>query len=119
MSTEPVPRETVKLITCVLNDEQNGKRLLSALKQRNIIRANSINCRGFASLAEVDNKDKLPEPRFVKLIEVIVSEAEADEVFDFIYEEAGIGEPAAGTIFMTALLGSSQYSLPENIPDEE
>ena len=119
--TEPVvPREAAKLITCILNSEKVERVLLHALyTERQITRANSINCRGFASLFEAKAKaDELPKPHFARLIEVIVPESEADEVFDFIYEKAGLDKPGAGVVFMGSLLGASGFSLPQEVPEE-
>lgn len=117
---QAVPREAVKLITCVLSSEKDEKDLLHALyEERQITRANSISCRGFASLFEAKTEaDELPKPHFARLIEVIVPEAEADEVFDFIYEKAGLDKPGAGVVFMESLLGASGFSLPQDVPEE-
>ena len=50
-----VVREAAKLITCVLRSDKKEKELLRVLyKECQITRANSINCRGFASLFEVN-----------------------------------------------------------------
>lgn len=113
-------REPAKLITCVLNSEKDERELLHALyKERQITRANSVNCRGFASLFEAKTEAfKLPEPHFSRLIEVIVPAGEADDVFDFIYEKAGLGKPGAGVVFMAPLRGASSFLLPQDIPEE-
>ncbi len=114
-----VPGEAVKLITCVLHSENVGKELLRTLyKERQITRANSVSCRGFASLFETEAKE-LPEPHFARLIEVIVAEAEADEVFDFIYHKAGLEKPGGGVVFMAPLLGANTFLLPQNIQEED
>lgn len=117
----PVSRDTVKLITCVLNSEKDERELLRALyKERQITRANSVNCRGYASLFEARTKSgELPEPHFARLIEVIVPAAEADEVFDFIFEAADLGRPGAGVIYMAPSLGASSFSLPQDVPEED
>lgn len=114
------PCEAVKLITCVLNSEKDERALLHALyNERQITRANSVNCRGFASLFEAKTEGfKLPEPHFSRLVEVIVPAGEADDVFDFIYEKAGLGKPGAGVVFMAPLLGASRFLLPQDIPEE-
>lgn len=118
---QTVPREAVKLISCVLNSKEVERTLLRALyKERQITRANSVKCRGYASLFEAKTKTgELPIPQFARLIEVVVPEAEADELFDFIYRKAGLGKPGAGVIFMAPLLGASSFSLPQDVPEEE
>lgn len=116
-----VQREAAKLISCVLHSETVEQELLRALyEQRQITRVNWIKCRGYASLFEVKTETgELPKPHFARMIEVTVPAAEADELFDFIYEKAGIGEPGAGVVFMTPLLGASSFSLPEDMLLEE
>jgi nitrogen regulatory protein PII len=118
---QPVRHQAVKLITCILNSEKDEKKLLQALyEERHINRANSVNCRGFASLFEAKTAaGELPIPHFARLVEVVVSGAEADEIFDFIYEKAGLGKPGAGVMFMASLLGASSFSLPQDIPQED
>ena len=115
-----LPIKSVKLITCVLNSENGEGELLHALyEEKKITRANCIKCRGYASLFDAKTVgDELPEPRFARMIEVIVPEAEADEVFDFIYEKAGLGKPGAGVVYMALLMGASCYSLPRDVPQE-
>ena len=115
-----LPIKEVKLITCVLNSENGERELLHALyEEKRITRANCIKCRGYASLFDAKTVgDELPEPRFARMIEVIVPKAVADEVFDFIYEKAGLGKPGAGVVYMAPLLTASSYSLPRDVPQE-
>ncbi|HID72535.1 TPA: hypothetical protein EYP38_01220 [Candidatus Micrarchaeota archaeon] len=115
-----LPIKVVKLITCILNSENGEGELLHALyEEKQITRAHSIKCRGYASLFDAKTVgDELPEPRFARMIEVIVPETEADEAFDFIYEKAGLGKPGAGVVYMTPLLGASSFSLPRDVPLE-
>ena len=114
--------KAVKLITCVLNGKNidgEGDLLHALYEEKKITRANSIKCRGFASLFDAKTVgDGLPEPRFARIIEVIVPETEADDVFDFIYEKAELGKPGAGVVYMASLLGASSYSLPRDVPQE-
>ncbi|WP_198265220.1 P-II family nitrogen regulator [sulfur-oxidizing endosymbiont of Gigantopelta aegis] len=110
-----VARETVKLISCLVNSEKAEKELLQALyDEQQIVRANSINCRGYASLFEArSKKNTLPQAHFSYLIEVVVAQVNADTIFDFIFRKAGLDKPGAGVVFMEPLQGASHFSLPD------
>ncbi|MBE9526044.1 MAG: hypothetical protein IME94_03630 [Proteobacteria bacterium] len=114
-------REAVKLISCLVNSEKVQKELLQALyDEQQITRANSINCRGYASLFEARAKaGSLPQAHFSYLIEVLVSQSKADALFDFIFHKAGLDKPGAGIVFMEKLFGASDFSLPDEILKEK
>jgi len=118
---QSVPREAVKLISCIVNSEKTERELLQALyDEQQITRANSINCRGYASLFEARAKaDTLPQAHFAHVIEVVVAESKADAVFDFIFRKAGLDKPGAGVVFMESLYGASNFSLPDKILKEK
>ena len=120
-SDKSVPREAAKLISCLLNSENAERELLQALyDELQITRANSINCRGYASLFEARAKTgTLPQPHFSHLIEVVVSQSNADELFDFIFRKAGLDKPGAGIVFMAPLYGASHFSLPDEVLKEK
>ena len=53
------------------------------------------------------------------MVRVAVAESEADALFDYIYEVAGIGHKGGGTVFMGPLTHMTLFELPEGIPDEK
>ena len=110
-----------KAIYCVLPDDGTDKRVLVELrKTQGILRAGSATRRGIAALADVKTKrGKLPEPDLVRLVHVICSEDQADEIFDFIFWSAQLDKPGRGVMWQQAVTGCTPYELPADIPDEE
>ncbi len=96
------------------------RNMIRALRdEKQITRANSISCRGMAVLAAARSKfGELPEPTLVRKVDVVVPEADADDLYDYIYEKARIGRPQGGAIWMRALTLTSPFFLPEDVPVE-
>ena len=120
-SYQPLPKKAAKLITCVLPDDGSDKALMRKLRQeKQNINTSSVACRGIAVLQRAQSKhDRLPEPHLVRMVEVAVAEEEADALFDYIYETAGIGHEGGGTLFMGPLTSMTPFELPEGVPDEK
>lgn len=110
-----------KLISCVLPDDGSDKKLMRALRNEvKINTANSVSCYGLEVLADADTRyGDLPEPTLVRKVDVVVPAAEADALFDYIYEMADIGRVGGGTIWLGEITLASAYALPEGVPDEK
>jgi len=104
-----------------LPDDGTEKRLIRALRdEKQITRANSESCLGLAILADAKPKvGELPKPTLVRKVDVVVVEADSDELYDYIYEKAHIGRPQGGSIWQSALSLASPFALPGDVPVEE
>ncbi len=89
-----------------------------ALKSRyGIITANMNFARGVGRLTPLAYRG-IGEQTEKEILTVVVSEAQADEIFTFIYHDANINRPHGGLMYMHPLQQNIPFSLPD-IPEEE
>ena len=90
--------------------------MINLLKQETGVCTGNVNSsRGTGSSAGASDFDSWVE---VDVLDVVVDANRADEIFNFIYEKAGIGEGNHGFIIQQNLARSTKFSLPD-LPLEE
>ena len=103
-----------KLITSFL-PHGTGVPMIKLLKQETgICTGNTNSSRGTGSSAGTSDFENWVE---VDVLDVVVDAGRADEIFNFIYEKAGIGEGNHGFMIQQSLIRSTKFSLPD-LPEE-
>ncbi len=105
-----------KLITCLLpKKDSKAFEVAKALHdEKGIETANVSSGRGTGLVKRVSYGVWVE----VDILTVIVSEQQADEIFNFIFEKADINRPHGGFIFQGVLGNATPFILPD-LPEEE
>ena len=107
-----------KSITCIF-PKGPGRKLSLALKsEKDVIAVYYHAVRGESAMAEQRGARGIGESEEKDVLTVVVSPERADDIFEFIYHEAGIGKAHGGFMFQGNLTGFVPLTLPE-LPEEE
>lgn len=109
--------ERQKLLTAIV-PKGTGRKVLLGLRREHGINTGNMNMARGAGMYNPLHKRGVGEQTEKELINVVVPRAQADEIFEYIYHLAEIGEPHRGIIFQSDLMRYSSYQLPENIEEE-
>ncbi len=115
-----VPGDVCKLISAVVADDGTDLAILQGLrKEKGIVQAFSHACLGSSITVEARTKrGRLPEPKMVRFVEIVVPESRASEVFEYVCSVARVDQAGHGVVWQAGSTFCTPYALPEDVPDE-
>ena len=119
-ASPPVVSKTCKMILCVLPDDGCHAKLLKSIKEDGrTARATCQSCLGIDTLADASVRPgTLPDAYLARIVRIVVEADHADDLFEFVCEQADVGRPGGGVILQAPLIAATHYELPEGVPDE-
>ena len=97
-----------KLITCILPKGKSLEVVKKLHDEKGLVAINVSNGRGSSA-----HRTKMQAEAEVEILTVVVGSDRADEIFDYIYHEADIGEISRGFMYQGRLSSSTKFVLPE------
>ena len=108
---------STKLIACILPKGRARALQQSLVDKKKIHCGNFHYGRGVGRESHIRDRG-IGEQQEREIFEVVVPAEQADEIFEFIFFEAGMDEPHGGMIYMTTAPRSTVMNLPE-IPAQD
>ncbi|MEF3191096.1 MAG: hypothetical protein K6347_00900 [Campylobacterales bacterium] len=96
-----------RLITAILPNH-HARKVLTLLHERGIVTANRYFARGTSIISGRQNRE-------MEVLEVVVEEDMAEEIFEFIYDAGEIGRAGGGIIYQQHLTRSTKFILPPEL----
>ena len=118
MSLQDIKLGRQKLITSIM-PKGTGRKVLVGLRKEHGINTGNINMARGAGMYNPFARRGVGEQTEKEMLTVVVPADKADEIFNYIYELADIGEPHHGIIFQSDLLCASAYPVPTDIAEEK
>lgn len=101
-----------KAITCIV-PKGKTKPVLEALSEKGVTRFCFAFARGF-DIHDPPKKNGMPAEVEKEILTVICKDsAEAEELFDFLYEKAKVNQLGGGLMTMSSLSGATPFLLPD------
>lgn len=92
-------------------------KVVDALKSdKGIIATNVNNARGVGKITPLAYRG-IGGQSEKEIINIVVEEDQADEIFEYIYHKADINRPHGGLMYMCQLQKATPFTLPD-LPDE-
>jgi hypothetical protein len=122
MNDERSVMHASKQIWAILpDDEKLIHQVIHALKdEKKILTAHQIVCRGMGAVGRPGRGFRVGArpPKSLRLLTVVVAEDQADEIFDFVFEQANVDRPMGGIVFSGPLEGATAFLIPEGVDEE-
>lgn len=100
--------ENRKLITCILPKGKSLEIVKKLRSEKGITAMNVSNGRGSSA-----HKGKIRSESEVEILRVVIENERADEIFEYIYFEAEIGEISRGFMYQGRLTKATNFVLPD------
>ena len=107
-----------KLISAILPKGVSLDVIRKLKDEKNIVTAKLNYARGTGKLTPLKYRGGVVE-REKEILTVIVEAERGDEIFEYIFEQAGINEPHGGLMYMHGLMQSTGYQLPDVSEEED
>lgn len=104
-----------KLITAILPAGAAMPVVRKLKEEKNMLRANVHHARGIGQI--MSERRRLGDQSERDVLTVVVDADVADEIFEFVYFEAGIDRPHGGIVYLSRLSAATVFSLPD-VPEE-
>lgn len=104
--------EKAKMITCLLPKDEATPLLERLYHEKGITTASLNHARG-TGMVSPQGKKGFGQQIEKDVLNVVVSEREAEEIFEFIYHEGRINRPHGGFMYMGPLERSTVFRLPK------
>jgi hypothetical protein len=108
--------EDCRLIGAILPQGVAAEVLRRLHEEKGIDRACVGGARGLHHLLQFAPRETV-EVVPVEVLNLVVPAARADELFEFLFEAAGVDHPDGGIVFQHALSGAMPFVLPD-LPEE-
>lgn len=107
-------RPGATLITCMLRHGRGVDLIARLAEEKGIQSGNVTSGRG---RGRGDGRRGLGVWTEIDILEVAVPAERAEEIFEFLYEASGVGEPHGGMMFQHSLARATPFALPESTPE--